>query len=367
MESCITPINTPPYNVLTSIDGTCKRPSHHITNDLAMQNALESCQKTPNSTIPASNLTNNTTYSKHITSIDSTLIDTNENKEQETNINASTTQGTTDNDKRYNLRIRNNKRKYNEHDKAKMDANYSKKTKGNSNKNKRCKSKEIHDKYKRAINEIYTKNIELPTTKKRKKTTMDPDQRTLSAFEFELQETPPQKGRKKPNKSNENTSQNIIPPYFNFSHNEASSTAGQPLNTKLYADDNGLRIITYNIRCSLKEQIDELMAEININGIDVAFITETGLNKNNYKDKRIMNSTQNRNYRFISTEYIDNKNSHIAIIIRKDLNITDEITYQCGRIISILLQTKKRIIRIMGIYQGFDDLKNKEIRKLIKK
>ena len=68
-------------------------------------------------------------------------------------------------------------------------------------------------------------------------------------------------------------------------------------------------------------KIHTIMEELTAYNTDIALITETGLNTNTYRDRKMMAAAEKKGYKLITGPYIDNKASHLLFIARKELHI----------------------------------------------
>ena len=123
-----------------------------------------------------------------------------------------------------------------------------------------------------------------------------------------------------------------------------------------------LRVAAYNTRSGIKRNIEAIITEVNWNAVDVIFVSDTGLDETNYMDAFIISECKKGGFSWIPAIEWDNKASHVAFIVKSNLQRAEEILYPLGRVISLRLGNGTGEVNIMGIYQGFDANINKRIR-----
>ena len=160
-----------------------------------------------------------------------------------------------------------------------------------------------------------------------------------------------------------------ITDFFNFT--QTSETQRVKISAPTSGNTDIINIFTLNTQQGITYKIHDVMEELELYKIDVALITETGLNATTYRDKRTILTAEKKGYKIISGPYLDNKASHLLFIIKKEIDIKSQVIYKTGRMIAVEVQTAIGPIHIMGVYHAHDNetknKTNKEIKEWHKK
>ena len=125
--------------------------------------------------------------------------------------------------------------------------------------------------------------------------------------------------------------------------------------------------MTINCRSNLKGMIHDVLTEAEWNAIDIIFISETGLVEGDFQNRRIRSICATQGFTFSPAMAAENKAGHTAMILRMSVKIMNQKIYnESGRLLSCTVVTKNGPINLLGVYQGFEELGNKVIRKVIK-
>lgn len=158
-----------------------------------------------------------------------------------------------------------------------------------------------------------------------------------------------------------------IKSFFQFSDPSINRTVVIP--TQQFITRAGLRIYAVNAQGSIMKKIDDILFDMTGHDIDVTCVTDTRLTTSLFKPQKLTALCLQHNYRVISGPFLDkqeNKSSHICMIIKRTIDLKEENILKCGRAITLEIPSATKIVRIMGVYQGFHMENNKKLRREIK-
>ena len=116
--------------------------------------------------------------------------------------------------------------------------------------------------------------------------------------------------------SNSHSRNSNITDFFRFVNPQ--TTKNQRNETTSNFDKNsGLKLYTINVQQGLMKKIKDILTELTHLNVDLAAITETGLNDTNFKNHLLVTLAAKHGYRVISGPHTDNKASHLLLLVQK--------------------------------------------------
>ena len=121
----------------------------------------------------------------------------------------------------------------------------------------------------------------------------------------------PAKRRKLMEHKHTNKNGNITD-YFQFTSPRIAHNKNDEVESN-FDIDTGFCTYTPNVHQGLLQKFQDVLDKLHTLRIDIATITETGMNEKNYRDHAFCLAAARKGYRVISGPYTDNKASHLLL------------------------------------------------------